>query len=356
MAAHSGGDSDAKHRRKRANRITALVTAGGGIARAAYARAVSAGLEVDALLRNAGLTLSQIRKPEVRIAVGNQIRFLNEVAGELSDEFLGFGLAQSVDLRELGLLYYVLASSENLQNALTRLARYSSIQNEGVHIGLSVGRNISISFEYVGVARASDRHQIEFVVAILLRLCRQLTARHLVPLSVHLAHRRSRIPPEIKRFFSCAVEFGSRMDQVVFSSDAKSLVLANADSHLNRLLQRYCDETLSTRRIKAGDWRLKVENVIAPLLPHGEATIESVAQKLGVSRRTLTRRLHVERVSFAEVLQALRLRLARQYLGEPGMTIAQAAWLLGYQEPSAFSHAFKRWTGRSPREARSGRG
>src|SRR5436190_16159438 len=97
LPAHSGGDSNAKRGRKHANRITALVTAGGGIARAAYARAVSSGLEVDTLLRNAGLTLSQIKKPEVRIAVGNQIRFLNEVAGELNDEFLGFGLAQSID-------------------------------------------------------------------------------------------------------------------------------------------------------------------------------------------------------------------------------------------------------------------
>ena len=93
-----------------------MVTANGGIARAAYARALSAGLEVGALLKNAGLTQAQIRKPEVRIPVRSQVIFLNDLAAHLNDEFLGIHLAQAIDLRELGLIYYVLASSEDLKS------------------------------------------------------------------------------------------------------------------------------------------------------------------------------------------------------------------------------------------------
>ena len=161
--------------------MASLVTANGGIARAAYARALSAGLGVGALLKNAGLTQAQIKKPDVRISVRSQVKFLNELAAHLNDEFLGIHLAQSIDLRELGLIYYVLASSADLQNALMRLARYSAIHNEGVNIRFSGRQDISISFEYVGVVRTSDRHQIEFFVAILVRLCRQLTGRNLSP-------------------------------------------------------------------------------------------------------------------------------------------------------------------------------
>jgi AraC-like DNA-binding protein len=257
-----------------------------------------------------------------------------------------------VDLRELGLLYYVLASSENLETALARVARYSAIHNEGVHLAFNHRGHLAMSFEYVGIPRVSDRHQIEFFVAILLRLCRHLTGRQLYPQKVRLAHRRSPPPMDLKTFFGCEIEFGAQEDEVIFPRDAAKAAVTQADPYLGSLLLGYCEETLSNRRTKAGDWASRVENAIAPLLPHGEATIENVAQNLGMSCRTLTRRLHQEGRSFAKVLRDVRLQLARQYFREPGMSTMQIAWLLGYREPSAFSHAFKRWTGSPPRRVR----
>jgi AraC-like DNA-binding protein len=341
-------------KRCRSDRVISLPTANGGIARAAYARAVKAGLNVNALLKNASLSLAQVSRPEVRIPVRSQVKFLDEVAAKLNDNFLGIRLARSIDLRELGLVYYVLASSEDLRGALTRLARYSGIHNEGIHIGLGTGADMTVSFEYVGVMRTSDRHQIEFFVATLVRLCRQLTGRQLSPSAVRLMHRRTKLAPDLAIFFGCPVEFGASMDQVTFPPAANGAALTHADPYLNELLRESCDALLSTRRVKAGDWRTKVENVIVPLLPHGEATIENVAPRMGVSCRTLARRLAREHVNFLDVLQDVRLRLAKQYLSEPDMSISQAAWLLGYSGPSAFSHAFNRWTGRSPRQMRSG--
>jgi AraC-like DNA-binding protein len=337
---------------QRRQRVSALPTASGGIARAAYARALNAGLDVGTLLRHAGLTRAQITRADARFPVRCQVRFLNEVAARLHDDYLGLHLAQSLDLRELGLVYYVLASSHDLASALTRLARYSGIHNEGVHIDVSKGKGIAVSFEYVGVARLSDRHQIEFFVAILLRLCRQLTGRHLRPVAVRLMHRRAQLAKELAAFFGCAVVFGASADQVVFALDAKRAPLTQADPYLNELMLGYCEETLAQRHVGAGDWRHKVENVVVPLLPHGEATLENVAQRMGLSHRTLARRLAREGVSFLDVLQDLRLRLARQYFGEGDISITQIAWLLGYRGPSAFTHAFKRWTGRSPRQMR----
>lgn len=334
-------------------KVAALVTASGKIARLAHLRALDAGIEVGALLKRAGLTPSQMHKSDARFAVRSQIKFLNEVSERLGDDFLGIHLAQAVDLRELGLVYYVLASSDNFQNALKRLERYSGIHNEGVRIRVNAGRRIVVSFDYVGVSRRSDRHQIEFFVTTLVRLCRQLTGKNLSPLDVRLTHRRTEMPADLRTFFGCAIEFGAPADQVIYSGDVKGDALPNADPFLNKLLQGYCNDTLSQRTHRS-DWRVRVENALAPLLPHGEATIEGVAERLGVSRRTLTRRLNQERVSFAHVLQEFRRGLAEQLFREPGMSIAQVAWLLGYQEPSAFSHAFKRWTGRSPRDVRAG--
>jgi AraC-like DNA-binding protein len=340
-------------RSARLSRLELLPTASGGIARAAYAAAKKARLDVQALLRSADLTPLQAEKPDIRIPVRSQIKLLNEVASALPDDLLGVHLAQSVDLRELGLLYYVVASSEILGDALMRVARYSAIHNEGVLLRLRQrNQRISIAFDHVGVARVSDRHQIEFFAAILLRMCRAITGQRVVPEQVRLTHRRSD-RAELAALFACDIEFGAGADEIVFAPLARDIRIVNADPYLNSLLLRYCDEIIAQRRVKSGSWRTKVQNTIVPLLPHGEATIENVAQRLGVSQRTLARRLASENVTFSSILNELRCSLAKRYLQERELKITEVAWLLGYQEFSAFSHACKRWTGASPRALRS---
>ncbi len=339
-------------------RFNSLPTATGGIAGAALARATEAQLDVESLLKNSDVTVQQANDPSIRMPVKNQIKFLNAVANALPDEFLGIHLAEGIDLRELGLLYYVLASSETLGDALRRGARYSTINNEGVHITYREREGISMTFEYIGVARLSDRHQIEFFVIALLRICRQLTGRHLSPISVKLMHRRTELPAKLKALFGCEVAFGCDVDEVVYPQPVKSMPIVNADPYLNELLVKSFEEALSKHRKRSGAWRLNVENAIAPLLPHGQAESAEVAQRLGVSKRTLARRLASEEVTFAEVLKNLRFRLAESYLHEHDLRISEVAWLLGYREVSAFNHAFKRWTGETPKQVRSavGRG
>src|SRR5262249_47426807 len=113
------------------------------------------------------------------------------------------------------------------------------------------------------------------------------------------------------------------------------------------------EEALARRPPNHGSFRAQVENAIVPLLPHGKARAAEIAEHLGVSQRTLARRLAGEGATFSDLLETLRGDLARPYLGDDGPSISQVAWLLGYQEVSAFTHAFKRWTGMTPREARA---
>jgi AraC-like DNA-binding protein len=337
-------------RRSNDFRFNTIPTATGWIARAAFARA-SEQLDVEPLLKRAGLTIQQIKNLDARIGVRNQIRLLDLVAHTLSDELLGFRLAQNFELRELGLLYYVQASSETLGDALQRVARYCTIHNEGVNLAYRQAKEISIICKYVGVARAIDRHQMEFFVAALVRLCRQLTGRHLVPSRIKLMHRRIEVPFEFRTFFGCDIVFGSDVDEVAYEGTSARLALVGADPYLNSLLVRYCDEALSSRQAKSSAWRLSVENAIAPLLPHGQARIAEISQRLGVSPRTLERRLAAEGMTFSRVLDELRFDLANRYLRERDLPISEIAWLLGYRETSAFNHAFKRWTGKTPTQA-----
>jgi len=329
--------------------LSRVPTAAGGIARAAYVWAVDAHAPVHSLLQRANLTLQQLHDPQARMPVKDQIDFLNLVARELDEEFLGVRLAQTIDLRQLGLLYYAAASSDTLSDALHRVARYSAILNEGVQIKYRSGKYVILTFTYFGVLRRSDRHQIEFFVTFLLRLCRELSGVRLSPIAINLTHHRTNMPSEFGGLFGPHVAFDRRVDEIAYPGTIAQTSLLHADPYLNSLLLEYCEEALANRRKKSTTWRLDVENAIAPLLPHGQARIAEVAVRLGVSRRTLARRLASEGLTFLRILDDLRCDLAKRYLQERDLPISEIAWLLGYKEPSAFTHAFKRWTGRTPK-------
>jgi AraC-like DNA-binding protein len=330
-----------------------LPTAAGAITRLACDRVGKAGIALEPLLKKAGLTVQQIDDRGVRLPVQKQIRFLALAAGALQDEFLGFHLARDFDLREIGLLHYVLASSEMLDDALQRAARYSTTVNEGVSLEFVERNDVAIVFKYVGVARHSDRHQIEFFITTLVRACRELTGRTVSPHRVQLTHHRREDSSELDAFFGCDVELGAAVDEVAFPRAIKDLPVVTADPYLHDLLIGYCEEALARRTTSRGAVRPAVENAIAPVLPHGKARLGEIARRLGMSQRTLARRLASEGLTFGRVLEELRHDLAQCHVRDSALSISQIAWLLGYQEVSAFTHAFKRWTGRTPRESRA---
>jgi hypothetical protein len=101
-----------------------------------------------------------MRDPFARITVRRQIRFLNLAADALQDELLGFHLAQTLEFRGFGLLYYVAASSETMGDALRRIARYCSITNEAVSLQYLGGPECKIQVRYVGVSRHMDRSRL----------------------------------------------------------------------------------------------------------------------------------------------------------------------------------------------------
>lgn len=139
---------------------------------------------------------------------------------------------------------------------------------------------------------------------------------------------------------------------MTFAGKAAILPVIGADRYLNGLLTGYCDAALERHKTPMGSLLNNVENAIAALLPHASARLDGVAKKLGVTPRTLRRKLAAEGVTFARVLEDLRIALAQHYLAEQDLSISRIAWLLGYTEVSAFSHAFRRWTGRTPRADR----
>ncbi len=339
-------------RRAKVRHLALQPDALGVATRLAAGRLREAGIVLEPLLRSAGLSVDQINRKDTHISVASQIRFLELAAEALKDPLLGFRLARDGEPREVGLIHYVAASSETLGDALDRTQRYSSIANAGLVLKCSQARNFTIALRYAGVARHSDRQQMECFVTWLIRFCRASTDRRLNPIAVHFVHRRSSESSELEKFFGCRIEFGADTDQIIFDNKAKQLRLVGADPYLNKLLLLNCEQALAHRRSSAGPLRVAVENAITPLLPHGKSRLAAVAQALGVGPRTLARRLTAEGLSFGEILNQLRFDLATHYLGEANLSISQVAWLVGYQGVSAFSHGCKRRTGMNPKRMR----
>jgi AraC-like DNA-binding protein len=172
-------------------------------------------------------------------------------------------------------------------------------------------------------------------------------------------HARNSDLRDFERFFGCPVEFGrasiegASSNLLEFSNNALAVPLATADPKLLAALQPFCDMAAKERSTAVGTSRAVVENEVERLLPHGKAKKQAIAKALGMSTRTLSRRLDDEGTTYDEVVDQLRRSLALQYIREPGISLAQIAWLLGYEEATSFNHAFKRWTGGSPSAVRN---
>ena len=333
--------------------LASLPTAQGGLSRIAIARLESAGVPVVPLLRRVGLTPEVIADPEERLSVQSQITLLDEAAIALKDDCLGFTLARDFDPRELGLLYYVMASSQTLGDALKRVARYSQITNEALVVRYQEGNRLIIDLSYFGVPRHSERHQIEFCMFAVLRICRLLTGQNLVPQHFSIAHHRSEGTAEMSRFAGTAMEFGAATDEFALNTNARELPVILADPYLNHLLLKYCEVALADRKENVSQLRTRVENAISSALPHGRVLAEDVARSLGMSKRTFARKLSDEGLNYSEILEQLRRDLAVRYLNDRKLHVSKIAWLLGFSEVSAFTHACKRWTGKTPRQLRA---
>ena len=325
-------------------------TAAGLASRLALAHLERRGIDPAPLLARTGLSASALASRK-RIGAPAQIDFLEQASRATKDDWIGFTLAAGFDLRELGLLYYVAASSRRLGDALWRVERYVHAGNEALVLRIDKGAVCSISLSYSGAARYLDRHQMEFFALVILRLCRQLAGGKIVPLGASFVHHRSGDLRPAERFLGCEARFGGYRDELTLDASVTELPLVGDDPFLNELMVKHCEEAIAARWANVSPFRIVVENTIAPLLPHAEARAKTIAHRLGLSERTFARRLTAEGLNFGEILDHLRRDLALRYL-EQGLQASQIAWLLGFHQPSSFSHACRRWTGKTPSQHR----
>jgi AraC-like DNA-binding protein len=346
---------------------SALPTVTGFAAKQAIAALRKRGVAIVSLLRRAGLSERDLAgvggsPTDHRVPAEAQARFLDYAAEAMDDSAFGLHLAEQTDPRDAGIFFYVASGAKNFGEALALFERYFRIVNEAVRLKMRrTGEGLAAEVEFVGLPRHVVRQNSEFGISVILKALREIAGRNIRPTRVAFVHARNSDLQDFERFYGCTVEFGrgasegASSDLLEFSNDAITVPLITADVKLLKALKPFCDMAAKERRTAAGTLRAAVENEAERLLPHGKATAQTVAKALATSVRTLSRRLADEGTTFAEVIDQLRRSLALQYLKDPGMSLSQIAWLLGYEGSTSFNHAFKRWTGRSPSVARNER-
>jgi AraC-like DNA-binding protein len=322
--------------------------------RLAIAALQARNLPAAALLKRAGLSEREIEAPRGRVSLVSQGKFLEYAAEALEDSALGLHLAERANPREAGLLFYVTSAGRNLEEALALFARYTRIVNDSVRLKLApIADGVELQVTYVGVSSHHARQFTEFGTAIAIKVFREIVGRRIRPTRVTCVHGRNADLREFERYYGCEVAFGSPSDLIAFSDETLSTLLITRDPYLLETLRPFCDEATKSRGTAQGTLRAAVENEIQRLLPHGQAQAATVARSLAMSVRTLSRRLAGEKTSLPEIVDELRRSLAAEYLKEPGFTLREIAYLLGYEGTTSFNRAFRRWTGHSPSQARN---
>ncbi len=337
--------------------LGSLPTTDGTATRLALARLEREGQDGSRLLALSGLSAAILRRRQ-RFGLASQLRFLDLAAGALNDPCLGVRIAGELELRELGLVYYVVASARTAREGLTQLARYVGISNDSINIAVTeAGGSARVSLSFAGTSLPrSDRQFAELVVAAMLRAFREITQEPVVPTEVRFAHPAGAAVQEVAAALGVAsVRFDAEDDGFTLDASVLALPLPGRDDYLQALIRDYCDEALGRRATESVGLRAVVEQEIGRLITTGQPTARAVATSLGMSLRTFTRRLAEQGTSFGDILDQQRRDLAMLYLDDPAISLGQMAWLLGYSETTSFNHAFRRWTGTSPSRLRRAR-
>jgi AraC-like DNA-binding protein len=311
------------------------------------------GADVEAALAECGLDWRSLNKADGWIPFVGHAQLFEIAARELKNDFYSMTLAQRVDVRDGDVLAYLGIASETLEAALRNMARYSRVFSEAFQVELELdGPWGTLNFTAQHPSLTKHGQAAEFRHCFIILACRDFTGKRITPRAVHFAHSRRRGIADFAKFFGCPVKFAQSHERMIFSRKELATPIASADHRLLAILRNHAEDVLRHRPQKRHDLLQRLERRLIELIPTGEARAKIVAAELGMSERTLVRRLAELGTSFADIVDRLRHDLARKYLGQRDLSLTHIAFLLGYSNQSAFSSACRRWTGKAPRELR----
>ncbi|WP_061946164.1 AraC family transcriptional regulator [Collimonas pratensis] len=271
---------------------------------------------------------------------------LQRAADHLHDPLLGLHLGRTITAAHFGVMGYVLLACPNLGAALARTMQYQRLLYD-VNPMRSTLEGSDLLLEW-GVEQGRPGALVdECAITALLQLAHNATGQRIAATEIRFVNPAPADVRPYRDWFGCPVLFDQPLTSIRFPQALLGLPLRQPDTVLLNVLERQADALLA-QLPPSDDFEQAVRRCIARLVREGQPELELVANELHVSARTLHRRLAASGVNFRELRESIRLRLAEDYLADPRLQLAEIAQLLGYSEQSAFTRAFRRWSGQAP--------
>ncbi|MDO6480867.1 helix-turn-helix domain-containing protein [Shimia thalassica] len=304
-------------------------------------------------LETAQLTITEGENDYLFVTQNHEAVLVTALSETLSYRYFGAEAGLLLDPAQGSILTYMLLAADNLRDLLGLLERYSSITriNSMVRVQETAdGVSVIVAYDTPVVHRLSQ--YIEFAVSAVVGFLRVASGQNLNARTVRLVHDNPVPDACVSDIFSCAVEYGAHHNEVIFDASILDLEVVSSDARLLKYLRSYGNILLKNRHPERTGIRTRIEEVILERLPYGVPSMEETSKCLGVSARTMSRRLADHGTSFREIVDRLRYDLAMHHLADPKLTLADIAYLLGYADQSSFGAAFRRMSEKTPLQVR----
>ncbi|MEO1541259.1 MAG: AraC family transcriptional regulator [Pseudomonadota bacterium] len=311
----------------------------------------AAGAEVDgtALLASVGIDADGPVDPKEMIADTAYYGLLERMAESIDVTHLPLRTGASMRCDDYGALGLAFKAAPTLRGSFSRVARYARLWTSVVEYELA--SEVGGTWFYLhrsGLRRLGLRLSNEATMASATAIAREVSPDgYFAPQEVHLTHPAPRDISRHEAYFGCPVIFGSDRDALLISDRTLDTPNRLGDQGITRFLIGHLDQEL--REVtRDTSLRGQLRDVIARSLSEGLPKMEEVAQRLGMSVRSLHRRLAEDGLSFHTLTEETRRELAEGLLRDDRYSLAEVAFLTGFAEQSSFTRAFKRWVGETP--------
>lgn len=299
------------------------------------------GLNTQEVLKKAQLPQDLFNRKSPTMTIDEYIRFMDSIKDLSENSSLAIKMATIENLETFSPPIFAAYCSKNALTCMKRISKYKKLIGPLDFIVNENKDTVTIEMSF-----SNNKNELpEFLVAtemvFLITLIRSATKEHIVPVEVMTIYDLNN--DDYEKFFGVRPKMGLKNILTISKKDALIPFISENDS-----MWEYFEPELKRRlgELNIEDtYSARVKSSLIELLPAGEGSIDAVASKLGLSKRTLQRKLKEENTTFQKQLNCTRESLAKHYLKNPDMTSDDIAYLLGYQDLNSFIRAFNIWTG-----------
>lgn len=279
-------------------------------------------------------------------------RFLEAAARDVNPA-IGLAIGSRMRLGDIGVLSHAAAASPTLGSALELLSRFLYVLAHGNSIRMDLTpRRAAVNYFLKDEFKALHNQDIELATSHIAKLVRDISGRQINPSLVELERSRPDYHKDLQSFFGCDVRYRASGNRLHYPREFLEIPLVSSDPSLLEALNYFLVERLKLRD-EDEDLVARVNHLISANLGADSLDIAQIAVLLGLGRRTLQRRLAAHDLVFSEMVENARKTIAVDYMRGDEYSLTEVAYMLGYSELSAFSRAFRRWTGMSPQDYRT---